>query len=111
MKSKTNMVYFLDNSEISIVEIENEAVGLIDILWIIYYKNNNTTKLFKFRHSGSLRIQERDNKRGFFQGSKDKNKYYIEIDNLVVPFKEKTPELIPEKVRSQISIYLNSFIL
>jgi len=111
MDTKAKIVYFLDNSEISIVEIENEETGLKDVTWIIHYKNNNTTNFFKFRHVGSLRIQERSNKRGFFHGSKDNKKYYIEIDNLVVPFREKTPELLPEKVKTHISVYLSNFIL
>lgn len=94
-----------------IISLENEDIGLKDLTWIIHYKNNNITNLFKFRHAGSLRIQERSNKRGFFHGSKDNKKYYIEIDNLVVLFREKTPALIPGKVKVQISVYLNNFIL
>lgn len=111
MNTKTNIVYFLDNTEMSIIEIENETIGLKDNHWLIHYKSNKTVNFFKFHHSGSLRIQERYIKRGFLKGSKNNRKYFIEIDNLVVSFKEKKLDQISETVRSQINLYLNNFIL
>jgi hypothetical protein len=105
------IVYYLDNINMSIVEIENDVVGLKDILWVIYYKSRKTINFFKFRHSGSLRIQERNDKRGFFHGSKNSKQHYIEIDHFVVPFREKSPDQIPLNIRQHIHVYLNSCVL
>jgi hypothetical protein len=89
MKPKAQIVYYLDNTNMSIVEIESDVVGLKDILWIIYYKSKKTINFFKFRYRGSVRVQERNSKRGFFHGSKDNKQLYIEIDHLVVPSGKK----------------------
>jgi len=111
MEPTAQIVYYLYNTNMSIVEIESNVVGLKDILWIIYYKSRKTINLFQFRHSGSLRIQERNSKRGFFHGSKDNKQHYIEIDHLVVPFMEKTPDRIPSNIRQHIHVYLNNGLL
>jgi hypothetical protein len=111
MEPTAQIVYYLDNTNMSIVEIESNVVGLKEVLWIIYYKSRKTINFFKFRHSGSLRIQERNSKRGFFHGSKNSKQHYIEIDHLVVPFSEKTPDQIPFNIRQHIHVYLNSCVL
>ena len=109
MEPTAQIVYYLDNTNMSIVE--SNVVGLKDILWIIYYKSRKTINLFQFRHSGSLRIQERNSKRGFFHGSKDNKQHYIEIDHLVVPFREKALDKIPCNIRQHTHIYLNNCVL
>jgi hypothetical protein len=111
MSTDNHIVYYLDNTDISIIEIENEVAGLLDIAWLIYYKSSGITQFFTFRRAGAARIQQRYGKPGYFRGSGSDRKLYIEIDRQVVPFKEKKTEKMPRNVREHITAYLNNGLI
>ncbi|TRW27193.1 hypothetical protein FMM05_00710 [Flavobacterium zepuense] len=88
MTAQKNIVYYLDNNEISILEIEDKAAGLLDIAWLIY-KGSGLTQSFTFRRAGTVRLRPGYGKLGYYRGSGSDKKLYIEIDRNIVPFRER----------------------
>ena len=108
MTAQKNIVYYLDNTEISILEIEDKSAGLLDIAWLIYYKGSGLTHSFTFRRAGAVRLRSGYGKLGYYRGSGSDKKLYIEIDRNIVPFREKKAERLPKTVKQHITAYLNS---
>lgn len=108
MTAQKNIVYYLDNNKISILEIEDKSACLLDIAWLIYYKGSGLTQSFTFRRAGAARPRPGYGKLGYYRGSGSDKKLYIEIDRNIVPFRERKADRLPSSVREHITAYLNS---
>lgn len=111
MNNQCEIVFFLDNSDLSIIEVEQaDNSGLSDMFWFIYNKASHTISQFKFKTSLSgQKWRKHSIKRGLlrFNGSE---KYSIEIDRKVFDFKKHNPEEAPENAIINIKKYLDAVV-
>lgn len=107
MNNQCEIVFFLDNSAMSIIEVEQaDNTGLRDVLWFIYNKASHTISQFKF---SAHKKRKQAIKRGLlkFNGFE---RYSIEIDKEVFDFEKHNPNEAPEKAVMNIQRYLNTVV-
>jgi len=112
MQNDHQIVYFLDHSDIAIVEVEAAGSGFKEMLWFMYHKASHTIKRFKFRPlSAATKVNGKADKKGFLKFTSKPGRYSIEIDHKIFDFDEQLPEQMPTDARTDILRYLNAAVI
>ncbi|MXN89926.1 hypothetical protein GR160_01690 [Flavobacterium sp. Sd200] len=105
MTKECEIVYYLDNHDLAIIEVEQgSSNGLRNILWFVYHKTTQTISRFSFRPKNGAR--GRKIKKGFLRLTQNPGKYSIEIDTQLLDFTEQHPHNVPVGAKQNIEKYL-----
>ncbi len=112
MSNQCEIVYFLDNNDMSIIEVEQSGYsGLRNMLWFVYHKANNSISRFSFRPTLSkTRARGQKIKKGILKLTNKPGNYSIEIDARVLDFTEQHPHNVPTGAKVTIEKYLNTVV-
>ena len=110
MGSTGEIVFFLDNTEVSIIEVEQTGSGgLRHMLWFIYNKAGQTINRFNFRPLPAKRTNKKI-KSGLLKLTVKPGRYVIEIDTRMFNFNELHPLMVPVNAKTSIEKYLNTVV-
>ena len=112
MNNQCEIVYYLDNHDMAIVEVEQAGYsGLRNMLWFVYHKANNSISRFSFRPTFSkTRARGQKIKKGILKLASKPGNYTIEIDARVLDFTEQHPQNLPADARITITKYLSTVV-
>ena len=112
MSNKCEIVYYLDNNDIAIVEVEQAGYsGLRNMLWLVYHKASQTVNRFSFRPAlAKTKARGKKLKNGFLKLTDRPGSYAIEIDALIFNFIEQDPVNVPVGAKATIERYLSTVV-
>lgn len=99
MKNIVKVLYYIDHPEVAILEVENIERS---ISWIIYHKPTDRLKRFTFSAFAWRRAHKEDEAKGILKKVKSLRKFWIEIDNRLLAFRQEKPEALPENLIENI---------
>jgi hypothetical protein len=112
MENGHEIVFFLDHTDIAIVEVEDRNSGFKEMLWFMYHKASHSIKRFRFRPSfATTKVSGQPAKKGFLKLSNRPGRYSIEIDHTIFDFDEQNPDFMSDDARTDILRYLNTAIV
>ena len=116
MKNQLEVLFYLDNSDVALIEVgQLPGSNLITLYntcyWFIYNKATKTINRFKFKTAGIKRKDKRV-KDGFLKSNPATitDKYSIEIDKKVLDFTEQQPEKLSEDTIVTIEKYIANLV-
>jgi len=112
MSYQCEIVYYLDNNDMAIIEVEQKGYsGLRNILWVVYYKATQSVNRFNFRPVVfKTKARGQKIKKGFLKLANKPGNYAIEIDALVFNFTEQDPDNMPAGTMANIEKYLSTVV-
>lgn len=112
MTSQCEIVYFLDNNDLAIIEVEqNSNNDLRTMLWFVYHKASQNISRFSFRPTFSkTKVRGQKIKKGFLKLTSKPGNYAIEIDANVMDFTERHPQSVPDGAKVTIEKYLKTIV-
>ena len=118
MKAQFEVLFYLDNSDVAIIEVgQAKSPDLKNLynsyVWFIYHKTNNSINRFIFKANLSRqKLRERRIKKGLLKLSRHSgaDKYVIEIDKRAIDFVEQHPEKLSKEAKATIEKYLDTML-
>ena len=112
MSNQCEIVYYLDNNDMAIIEVEQAGYSVLrNILWLVYHKATQNVNRFSFRPTFSkTRARGQKIKKGFLKLTNKPGNYTIEIDTLIFNFTEQHPENMPVGAMASIEKYLSTVV-
>lgn len=115
MKTPFEVLFYLDNSDLSIIEVgQAKSPDLRSFyntyFWFIYNKTSHNLSRFIFKAKASkLKLREKRIKNGQLKPSRQSGAecYVIEIDEKAFDFVEKHPEKLPKEAKATLEKYLS----
>jgi hypothetical protein len=111
MTNQCEIIYFLDNNDLALIEVEQGSNGLRSMLWFVYHKASQSISRFSFRPTFSkTKIRGQKIKKGFLKLTSKPGNYSIEIDARLLDFTEQHPNNVPAGARVTIEKYLSTVV-
>lgn len=115
MKESFEVLFYLDNSDLSIIEVgQTKSPDMKSLyrtcFWFMYSKTSNSITRFIFKANASrLKLREKRIKKGLLKprSLSGTDGYIIEIDEKAFDFIEQRPENLPKETKATLEKYLS----